>query len=161
MPLQMFGQLNYTSINAIHLGIKSQSLALSNALHLLQAHTYLSTDSVTEDDDAAAYPEEFLNTLAPSGMPPHSLTPTIGAPTMLLRNLNSTQSQANGTRLICRGFHKHDIVIDAEMCTGSHAGERVFLPKIQLEPPDDDMPFTLASRQFPIRPDLTICHDDQ
>lgn len=90
MPLQMFGQSNYTSINAIHLGAKSPSLAVSNALHLLQAHTYLSTDSVTDDDDAAACPEQFLNTSAPNGMPPHSLTLKMGAPIMLLRNLNST-----------------------------------------------------------------------
>ena len=123
---------------------------MSNVLHLLQAHTYLSADSVTDDDDPVAYPEEFLNTLAPNGMPPHSLTLKVGAPIMLLRNLNSAQGQANGTRLICRGFHKH--VIDAELCTGPHAGERVFLPRIQLKPSDDDMPFTLARRQFPIRP---------
>lgn len=38
------------------------------------------------------------------------------------------------------------------MCIGPHAGERVFLPRIQLKPSDDDMPFTLARRQFPIRP---------
>lgn len=89
----------------------------------MQAHTYLSADSVDDEDNAAMYPEEMLNTMAPNGLPAHNLTLKLGAPIMLLRNLNSHVGLANGTRLVCRAFHQY--VIDTEIFTGSHAGERV------------------------------------
>jgi len=45
---------------------------------------------------------EYLNTLLPSGLPPHRLTLKIGGPTMLLRNISNKRGLANGTRLIVR-----------------------------------------------------------
>ena len=50
-------------------------------------HTYLSADSVAEDDLQNAYPTEFLNSITLSGMPPHAMTLKVGAPIILLRNL--------------------------------------------------------------------------
>ncbi|GFT80803.1 ATP-dependent DNA helicase [Trichonephila clavipes] len=49
---------------------------------------YESVDSVMEAEDAAHYAVELLNTLNPPGIPPHVLNLKIGAPIMLLRNLN-------------------------------------------------------------------------
>ena len=52
-----------------------------------QGKTYLSVDTVAEDDLHSAYPTDFLNSVTLSGMPPHSMTLKVGAPVILLRNL--------------------------------------------------------------------------
>ena len=49
--------------------------------------TYLSADSILEDDHKEAVPSEYLNAMTPSGLPDHHLTLKVGAPVMLLRNL--------------------------------------------------------------------------
>ena len=68
---------------------------------------------------------------------------------MLLRNLNPAMGLANGTRLIVRGVT--DRLIQADIINGSHAGERVFLPRIKLIADDDTLPFHFVRRQFPVR----------
>ena len=77
-----------------------------------------SADSVESDgeSDAASYPVEFLNSLNPPGLPPHRLCLRVGMPIMLLRNLNGSKGQANGTRLIVKGVSR--FVLDAEIATG-------------------------------------------
>ena len=47
-----------------------------------QKTTYLSNDSVLQDDQKDSIPEEFLNSLTPSGMPDHELELKLGAPVM-------------------------------------------------------------------------------
>jgi len=116
-----------------------------------EAQEFLSADSVEDEDfvHQNLYPIEFLNTLTPSGTPPHKLVLKIGAPIILLRNINPTEGLCNGTRLIIRRFQQH--VIDAEILTGSHLGKRVFIPRIRITPSNIDLPFQLVRRQFPIR----------
>jgi hypothetical protein len=63
-----------------------------------KAVEYKSFDLVIQSDDAVHYPLEFLNTLYPSGLLSHKLVLKIGAPVMLLRNLNPPKL-CNGTRL--------------------------------------------------------------
>ena len=119
---------------------------------VVQERTFVSADSVSDEDNSAInYPEEFLNTLAPSGIPPHELKLKVGCPIMLLRNMSGFKGLANGTRLIVTAFTSPRL-IEAEIVTGSHVGKRVWLPRIELSPSDSDMPFMLKRRQFPIRP---------
>ncbi len=116
-----------------------------------QAQEFLSANSV-EDKDLVhqnLYPVEFLNTLTPSGTPPHRLILKIGIPIMLLRNISLIEGLCNSTRLIVKGFQQH--VIDAEILTGSYSGKRVFIPRIRITPSDADLPFQLVRHQFPIR----------
>lgn len=112
--------------------------------------TYLSADRASGTDHDHTYPVEFLNTLAPNGLPPHKLELKLNAPAMLLRNMNGAKGQANGTRVIIRGFMRH--VIDVEIATGNNIGARVFIPRITLIPSDSGLPFDLKRRQFPLRP---------
>ena len=55
------------------------------------------------DDLHNYYPEEFLNTLTPNGLPPHMLKLKIGCPVILLRNIDPANRLCNGTRLIIWG----------------------------------------------------------
>ena len=49
-----------------------------------EGKTYLSADSVADEDMSNTYPTDFLNSVTLSGMPPHAMTLKVGAPVMLL-----------------------------------------------------------------------------
>nr|XP_047125111.1 uncharacterized protein LOC100214786 [Hydra vulgaris] len=109
------------------------SLAINEeVLHRLpgDVKTYLSSDSIETDDHNEIYnfPVEFLNTLTPSDF---------------------KGGLCNGTRLMVRALHNN--YIDGEVLTGVSAGNRVFVPRVQLAPSDSNLPFTLKHRQFPVR----------
>lgn len=116
-----------------------------------QEREYLSADKAICDSDEEVnnYPIEFLNSLSPSGMPPHKLTLKPGCIIMLLRNLDLKRGLCNGTRLIVRRLHQH--VLDAAILTGSNKGARVLIPRIRLAPSDTNLPFKLQRTQFPVR----------
>ena len=140
-----------TSTNDVCLQMNDQVIEKVNA----DTAIYYSADSVVCDDEeeAANYPIEFLNSLTPSGMPPHKLILKPGAIIMLLRNINLKKGLCNGTRLIVH--HLHDHSIDAEILTGSFEGHRVLIPRIKLAPSDANLPFILERVQFPVR--LSYC----
>ncbi|WVZ82655.1 hypothetical protein U9M48_029897, partial [Paspalum notatum var. saurae] len=78
------------------------------------------------DDPNNHYPSEFLNSLTPNGLPPHTLKLKVNCPVILLRNLDPPN----------------------EIVLGQHAGKRVFLPCIPLCPSDDEMfPFKFKRKQ--------------
>ena len=117
-----------------------------------QGKTYLSADSVAENDLHAAYPTDFLNSVTLSGMPPHSMTLKIGAPVILLRNLRGGPGGGlrNGTQLIV--LNLGEIVLEVEIASGVNKGKCVLIPRITIAPSDTELPFTLKRRQFPVRP---------
>jgi hypothetical protein len=49
---------------------------------------YYSVDTVLEKEDAVHFSTEFLNSLTPFGVPPHTLILKIGAPIISMRNLS-------------------------------------------------------------------------
>ncbi|RID68698.1 hypothetical protein BRARA_C00841, partial [Brassica rapa] len=115
---------------------------------------YLSSDSVAfestpEEDWTNNYTQEYLNSLEFQGLPTHKLCLKVGAPVMMLRNLDQYNGLCNGTRMvISRLGHR---VLEAELLTGTHVGDRVLIPRIQLSPTDSIHPFTFRRRQYPIR----------
>ncbi|CAF1390108.1 unnamed protein product, partial [Rotaria sp. Silwood1] len=126
------------NVNAINLQIQQQLPG--------EAISYKSIDTVKDIDMVVQYPTEFLNSLEPSGMPPHNLRLKIGSSIMLLRNLDAPRL-CNGTRLCVKTLMPH--VIEATIMTGCAKGEDVFIPKIPLLP--SDIPFEFTRLQFPVR----------
>ena len=126
------------NVNAINLQIQQQLPG--------EAMSYKTIDTVKDIDMVVQYPTEFLNSLEPSGMPPHNLRLKIGSSIMLLRNLDAPRL-CNGTRLCVKTLMPH--VIEATIMTGCAKGEDVFIPKIPLLP--SDIPFEFTRLQFPVR----------
>ena len=110
---------------------------------------YKSVDSVT-DDVASTYPTEYLNTIETTGLPLNQLRLKLGAPIMILRNLNVGSGLCNGTRLIVKKLTSRCIV--GEIVSGPHKGSVHLIPKIDLSPPDTDtsIPVPITRRQFPV-----------
>ena len=112
--------------------------------------SYNSADSIQSDTrHDYRFQAEFLNTLMPSGLPPHCLKLKVGLPIVLLRNLNPRQGLCNGTRLIIKRLLRN--VIEAEICVGRFSGNIVFIHRIDLISVPTELPFQLRRRQFPVR----------
>ncbi|KAG2659831.1 hypothetical protein PVAP13_1KG278905 [Panicum virgatum] len=115
---------------------------------------YLSCDRIVKapgshDSFDLLYPVEFLNSLNGNNFPCHELILKEGVPIMLLRNLNQSIGLCNGTRLVitCLGSK----VIQAEILTGTHAGQSVLIPRISLILKNLKLPFVMERRQFLVK----------
>ena len=113
--------------------------------------TYTSSDSIdaATDQDNVLWPMDFLNSLTPSGMPPHELTLAPGALIMLLRNIDVDEGLCNGVRGIV--VQTMPRVLDVLIVSGSATGKRVYIPRMVLAPKNPDLPFVLRRRQFPVK----------
>ena len=124
--------------------------------HPRDLHAYESADYFGEDSEAQSniYPNEFLNTLLQSGMPQHRLNLKVGAPIILIRNLNCAAGLMNGTRLSVTSCLRY--TIQATVLTGTQNGNSVCIPRINLKlSVDDDIPIKFIRRQFPVK--LAFC----
>ena len=104
-----------------------------------------------------AYPPKFLHSLKLPGLPNHSLELKVGAPIMLLRNINQSLGLCNGTRLIVHKIRER--VIETKVITGSNVDETVFIPRVVLSPSANQSPFQMKRRQFSGK--VSICYDYQ
>ncbi|XP_015166583.1 ATP-dependent DNA helicase PIF1-like [Solanum tuberosum] len=136
-PLDMVESINQYMISLNHNPEKSY---LSSDKICKSNHTYSALEHVHTPD--------FLNTIKCSGVPNHSITLKVGVPVMLLRNIDQAAGLCNGTRLIVTKLGNQ--VIEAKVLSGQMAGQKVFIPRINLTPSDARIPFKFQRRQFPI-----------
>ncbi|XP_028793347.1 uncharacterized protein LOC114749047 [Neltuma alba] len=114
---------------------------------------YFSSDSVSTVDQGNTsfqelYTTEFLNTIKCSGLPPHRLALKVGVPIMLMRNIDQAAGLCNGTRLRITFLGKH--FIKAIALNGTSQGQEVLIHRMDMNPSESKLPFTLIRRQFPI-----------
>ena len=122
-----------------------------------EAKQYLSCDRISKAPGShesldILYPVEFLNSLNGNNFPTHELILKKGVPIMLLRNINQSIGLCNGTRLIVTALG--NMVIEAEIMTGTHIERTVLIPRISQTLKNTKLPFTMERRQFPVK----ICY---
>lgn len=113
-----------------------------------------SADSIQEEESdeqerGLLFPVDYLNTVNIPGFPVHNLRLKIGAPVILLRNLDTASGLCNGTRLIILEISPR--LLKARICGGAFDGAITTIPRIDLYSAPNVLPFTLHRRQFPVR----------
>jgi len=112
---------------------------------------FISVDTAEQgaDNEAFHMDDEYLHTLEASGIPPARLTLKIGAPVMLLRNMNPANGFCNGTRLVVTRMHSR--AIEVKIISGEFQGRCTTLPRILCNSKPQDFGFILTRRQFPLQ----------
>jgi hypothetical protein len=113
---------------------------------------------IKDDESNMIFPEEFLHTLTPPGMPSHKLNLKVGGIYMLLRNMNVEEKCCNGTRLVVLDIQHHYIhceIIPNDPLPEGQPPYQFFLPRIKTSPPPN-YPFTFTRKQYPIKPAFAV-----
>lgn len=154
-------------INAIAIALFNNKNT-AYAEHNNTTFTLQSADSIILNEDDAfnqnefflhAYPTEFLNSLAFSGVPPHEIILKPGVTIMLLRNLDVKNGLCNGTKLIFVTMKSNYLMIVSKLKTNNGDNtyhnndddERLAIPRIDFNVTETQLPFQMKRRQFPIK----------
>jgi hypothetical protein len=112
---------------------------------------FMSVDHAEQGADHEAFhmDDEYLHTLETSGIPPARLTLKVGAPVILMRNMNPAKGFCNGTRCIVKRMHSR--ALEIEIAAGEYQGGCTTLPRILCNSKMSDFGFILTRRQFPVQ----------
>ena len=92
------------------------------------------------------YTTEILNSVKGSGWPNHRIQLKVGAPAMLLRNIDKSMGLCNGIRLIVSRLDDH--VIEAIPLAGRSAGKKILIARMLISPSNSKIPLKFQHRQF-------------
>ncbi|XP_035831967.1 uncharacterized protein LOC118481008 [Helianthus annuus] len=110
---------------------------------------YFSSDSLCQSEEEselnmALFPPDVLNNLRLSGLPNHKLVLKVGAPVMLLRNIDQENGLCNGTRLQITKLGK--VVIEAKIITRTNIGHHTLISRLKMTPSDKRIPVKISRR---------------
>jgi hypothetical protein len=110
---------------------------------------YESYNTLEDENQGSMYPLEYLNTLEVNGLPSHKLLLKIGAPIMILRNLDPKNGICNGTRGIITRLKPH--LIQMKYYYVKERKHKFYnIPRIILKNTDKSLPICFKRKQFPI-----------
>lgn len=113
------------------------------------SRVYLSQDELHEEYWNIPVEEKHMNNVETSSLPPHRLELKVGAPLMLLRNLDQANGLCNGQLLEL--IHMSANVLKVKIIHGKFAETVHFIPRIPLHSDISDNFFIFTRRQFPVR----------
>ncbi|XP_027157969.1 uncharacterized protein LOC113759590 [Coffea eugenioides] len=150
LDFSIFASSNYSGINRSILTTENDFVdEINDSLiqkFLGDSFDYISHDTCLDPSQQAIL-EDFINSLAPNGLPPHHLTLKQNTPIMLLQNIDPPKGLCNGTGLVCRSLKSN--VIDAVISSGEFSGKQVFLHRICFRVEDDPTcPISFERIQF-------------
>ena len=99
--------------------------------------------------DFAKLPAEYLWTFNPAGIPPSKLELQVGCPVILLWNICLTQGLWNGIRMSILQIELKCLKV--QILGGEFDGNIKLLPRILLSTTEEELPFILPTKQFPIK----------
>ena len=106
-----------------------------------------SSDELDNSQDTLRFNKEYLNSLNPSGFPPHILQLKKHMPLMLLRNLQPKEGLCNGTKMIFL-----ECIDNKVLKCRLQNGKEVLIPRIVFIPKPKEYPFEWRRRMFPVKP---------
>lgn len=113
-------------------------------------HEIFSEDAADgNDNDGFEMSSKNLQQLETAGLPSSKLHLKLGAPVMLLRNIDQPGGLNNGSRLILTRIGRYNL--EGRLLGGDHDGELKIIPRIPLTSVQGELPFILTRRQFPVR----------
>ena len=116
---------------------------------------YRSIDNVGDDDDARAFPTEFLNSLHLSGMADHELRLKVNSVVILLRNIDLHGGHCNGTKYIVTELGDFRLTLEKLKPKGDK-DDILVLPRIPMSSNSGTLPFVLNRLQFPVKPAFAV-----